>query len=159
MAPTQMPKDEAKRCETKQCGACKDFLSVEGYSKKQWEADAATRRCRVCVDADAPNTAPKTPEEAAERDAFIAAAIAALETKGDVTNHTKITVAKRDAEDKGEKPPPAPPPRTLPPGPDPADVVRKLCFDFPDVRRPSGRVFGPGFAPAFKATPCPRLRK
>ena len=57
--------------EKKKCGACKDKLTREGYAKEQWQNEESERRCLACVAANRPNTAAQTPEEKAERDAFV----------------------------------------------------------------------------------------
>ena len=137
--------------EKKKCGACKDKLTREGYAKEQWQKEESERRCLACVAADRPNTAAQTPEEKAERDAFVKACVEALSRRSDVTNHTRATEARRRAEsvdaptedfavNAADVPPPPPPPEKPPitqVGPSPSDVLKSLCYDYPDVR------FGP----------------
>ena len=134
--------------EKKKCGACKDKLTREGYAKEQWQKEENERRCLACVAADRPNTAAQTPEEKAERDAFVKACVEALSRRSDVTNHTRATEARRRAEsvdaptedfavNAADVPPPPPPPEKPPikqVGPSPSDVLKSLCYDYPDVR-------------------------
>ena len=84
--------------EKKKCGACKDKLTREGYAKEQWQKEESERRCLACVSSGRPNTAAQTPEEKAERDAFVKACVEALSRRSDVTNHTRATEARRRAE-------------------------------------------------------------
>ena len=80
--------------EKKKCGACKDKLTREGYAKEQWQKEENERRCLACVASNRPNTAAQTPEEKAERDAFVKACVEALSRRSDVTNHTRATEAR-----------------------------------------------------------------
>lgn len=136
-----MPSDKKK------CGACKDALTSEGYSKDQYAQEENERRCLACVAADRPNTAAQSPAEKAERDAFVKACIDTLSQRSDVVNHTRVTQARRRAESVDEpverdfsnpssadvKPPPAPIFKEKIPlkGPDPVEVLRALCYDYP----------------------------
>ena len=136
--------------DAKKCGACKETLPLEKYSKSQWQAKASVRRCLVCVSSDRPTTAPQTAEEKRERDDFVAACIAALRQRDDVEDHTLDPPAIPDIVDEGQPAEDTPKPQMAAapkkatkkkkkkkeivlPRVDPAAVLRALCFDYPDA--------------------------
>ena len=77
-----------------------------------------------------PLVPPKDPQEAAERDAFVKACIAALREREDLAEVGLSGEAKEAAAKKAAKKAAAPPKKRLP---EAAGVLRAFCFDFPDA--------------------------